>query len=345
MKQVAITKMGNPSTGEKGEFGVIDYPIPEIGPEDVLIKVAFCAICGSDPHAAAGNLPIPVPFPLGHEVSGTIVQLGEKATRKELEIGDRVAGNYAHFCGTCYYCRNGQEQFCEAMMEWKMGGMAEYVVWHESQVYKIPDSISFEEASLLEPVSIALRAVERADIRPGARVAVSGGGGIGLLAAQLARICGASSVTVIEPIEEKRNLAKSLGIDHVIDPFTKNVQREALSLTDGIGFDSVIESSGAPAAVKSILGTLAKGGTAVCFAMYPADFELPFNLYANTYFKEITVRGFFMSPYSFPRAVLFLPRLNLKALIQKVYSIDEAAEAFKAQMSGKYAKVLIKCSK
>jgi (R,R)-butanediol dehydrogenase / meso-butanediol dehydrogenase / diacetyl reductase len=342
MKTVAMVKAGQLG-GSRGEVGAVDFPKPEPGPEDVLIRVAYCSICGSDPHVLTGLFPLPVPFGLGHEASGTIVALGPQATVKNLKVGDRVTGNYGRVCGTCYYCRNGQEQFCAKIFETAKPAMAEYVCWHEQQVHKIPDSVSLEEACLTEPVAIALRGIEKADLRIGARVAISGAGGIGLLLVQLARMAGASSVTVIEPVEAKLKLARELGADHCINPKTEDIKAEAMKITHDIGFDAVLESSGAPAACLPAVEILAKGGTAVFFAMYPADFALPVNLFAHAYMKEITIRGFFNSPYSFPRAVSMLPRLNLKPLIQKVFPIDRAAEAFDVQMSGNYAKVLIRC--
>jgi len=344
MKAVAAVKLGNRITGESGQVGVVDFPFPELGPEDVLIKVAYCSICGSDPHVFSGDFEVPLPYGLGHEVSGTIVDLGPKATIKKLKVGDRVAGNFYKACGTCYYCRNGQENICENIRESKKTGMAEYVVWHEQQVYKIPDSVSLEEAALLEPVAIAVRGIERADMKIGARVAVSGAGGLGLILVQLAKMSGASSVTVIEPVEGKRKLAKELGADHVIHPGVDDIMGKAMQISNGLVFDAVIESSGAPAATKPALDMLAKGGTVVYFAMYPQTFELPVNLFMNTYWKEVTIRGFFNSPHVFPRAVALLPRLNLKPLIQKIYSIDDAVDAFHAQGTGQYAKVLIQCS-
>ena len=119
---------------------------------------------------------------------------------------------------------------------------------------------------------------------------------------------------------------------------------EAMKITDNIGFDAVLESSGAPAAVKPALEILAKAQQWFILRCIPLQYELPVNLLMTTYAKEITIRGFFNSPYSFPRAIAMLPRLNLKAIEQKIFPIDEARAAFDAHMSGQYAKVLIKCS-
>ncbi|MDR2385679.1 MAG: alcohol dehydrogenase catalytic domain-containing protein [Tannerella sp.] len=343
MKLLAVTRLGDMKKNIKGEIGIVDAPMPKPGPADVLIKVAYCAICGSDPHLINGAFPIPIPFGLGHEASGTVVELGEKAVKKGLKVGDRVAGNFVKFCGSCYYCRNGQEQFCPYMNETVVPGMAEYMVWDESQVYKIPDSVSLRKACLTEPVAIALRAVERADIRVGAKVAVSGAGGMGLIISQLAKASGASTVTVIETVGEKRKTAKELGADYVINPLEQNIVTEAMRVTDGIGFDSVIEASGAPAAVEPALNSLAKGGTIVCFSMYPPDYTLPLNLFQQTYLKEVTIRGFYMSPYSFPRAIALLQKLDLDKVIQAEFPLESGADAFAAHATGKYGKVIINC--
>lgn len=346
MKALAVTEPGNLAENIKGKLAVCDFPMPEPGDEDVLIKVAYCAICGSDPHLVNGFYPLPyLPFGLGHEASGIVVGLGKNATTKGLKIGDRVAGNFVHFCGSCYYCRNGQEQFCTRANDRIVPGMAEYMCWHESQVYKIPDSVSLRQACLTEPLAIALRAIEKADIRPGAKVAVSGAGGMGMLASMLAAMCGASSVTVIEPVQEKREVCMTLpGIDYVIDPVTQDVVEEAMRITNGIGFDSVIEASGSPHAVEPALNSLAKCGTVVYFASYPPTYQLPLNLFMTTYLKEITVRGFYMSPYTFPRAVELLGKLDLDKVIQAEFELEDGQAAFDAHASGKYAKVIIKCN-
>src|SRR5690606_22740297 len=112
------------------------------------------AICGSDPHVAEGYFRTDVPIGLGHEVSGVIVELGEKATRNGLAIGDRVACNFLRYCGTCHACQDGQQQFCANLHEYRRPGMSEEVVWHESQVYRLPDSVSLLKGCLLEPTSI-----------------------------------------------------------------------------------------------------------------------------------------------------------------------------------------------
>ena len=347
MKTIAAVKIGSLKDENKetrGQVGVIDLPEQEIGDEDVKIKVAYCSICGSDPHLVEGAFGWDPPFGLGHELSGTIVELGSKAVKKGLKIGDRVAGNFIKFCGTCYYCLNGQEQFCENLHDYNRPGMAETVVWHESQVWKVPDHVPLKEACLLEPVSIAVRTLDKANMKVGQRVAISGGGPIGLLTLQLFRKFGATSLTLIEPIEERRHLALEFGAEHIIDPTTENVEETAEKITEGRGFDIVIEASGSPKAANTASDIAARGGTVLYIAMFPKSYEMPLNLYEKCYFQELTISGIFVAPYAFPRALQMLSHLDLKPFTQKIFPLEQGVEAFEAHLSGKYSKILIRCN-
>lgn len=345
MKVISAIKIGNMKDideSKRGKVGVLDMPVSQMGDEDVKIKVAYCAICGSDPHLVGGIFGWEPPFGLGHELSGTIVELGKNATQKGLKIGDKVSGNFLKFCGTCYYCRNGQEQFCENTRN--EPGMAEFVVWHESQVVKIPDEISLEKACLLEPVSIAVRIMDKTNMKIGQRVAISGGGPIGLLTLQMLKMFGATDLTMIEPIEERQELAREFGADHIINPIKQNVETEAKYITKGLGFDVVIEASGSPKAAPAACEIAARGGTVLYIAMFPKDYKMPLNLYEKCYWNELTISGIYVAPYAYPRAMQILPRMNLDKFINKIFTIDQAEEAFAAQLSGKYPKVLIKCN-
>jgi (R,R)-butanediol dehydrogenase/meso-butanediol dehydrogenase/diacetyl reductase/L-iditol 2-dehydrogenase len=323
---------------------VVDIPEQVLGDEDVKIKVAYCAICGSDPHLVENIFGWEAPFGLGHEVSGVVVELGKKATKKGLKVGDRVGGNFLKFCGTCYYCQNGQQQFCENGGEYNRPGMSEYIVWHESQIYKLPDNVSLKKGCLLEPVSIAVRMMDKVEMKIGQRVAICGGGPIGLLGLQAIKMYGASALTLIEPIAERRDLAIKFGADHVIDPIKENVVEASMEITDGRGFDVVIDCSGSPKAVGALSQITARGGKLIYGAMYPNDFEMPFNLYQYCYFNEITVTGFYVAPYAFPRAMQIMSRFQLDDFVSKVYSIDDAEEAFNMQITGMYPKILIRCN-
>ncbi|MEY4102474.1 MAG: hypothetical protein RIR88_608 [Actinomycetota bacterium] len=347
MKTVAVTKIGSlrdPNEETRGLIGVVDFPEQPLGPEDVRVRVAYAAICGSDPHLAEGFFGTDVPIGLGHEISGVIEALGEKANRTGLKVGDRIAGNFIRFCGTCNACRDGKQQFCDFIQDYNRPGMAETVTWHESQVYKLPDNVSLLKGCLLEPTSVAVRIADKTNIRVGDRVAICGGGPIGQLALQMMKMNGATSLTLIEPIAERREMALRHGADYVIDPIAENQFERTDEITQGRGFDIVIDASGATRAVKGLLDIAAKGATVIYGAMYPHDFEMPLNLSDYLYLKELTVTGVFISPYTFPRALQILPHLNVDELTQSVIDLDDAAQAFEVHVSGKYPKVVIRCN-
>lgn len=347
MRTVAVTKIGSlrdPDETTRGRIGVVDFPEQPLGPEDVRIRVAYAAICGSDPHLAEGFFGTDVPIGLGHELSGVVEALGERANRNGLKVGDRVAGNFLRFCGTCRPCQEGKQQFCENIQEYNRPGMAETITWHESQVYKLPDDVSLLKGCLLEPTSVAVRIADKTNIKVGDRVAICGGGPIGQLALQVLKKYGATSLTLIEPIAERRDMALRHGADHVIDPVTEDQGARAAEITGGRGFDVVVDASGSPRAVQGLLDIAAKGGTVVYGAMYPENFEMPLNLSDYLYLKELTLTGVFVSPYAFPRALQLLPHLDLDELTQAVFPLDQAVEAFETHVSGRFPKVVIRCN-
>jgi len=347
MKQISVTKIGSlrdPNPLTRGRIEVLQVPNLQVGPEEVKIKVAYCAICGSDPHLVEGIFGWKTPFGIGHEISGVIVELGEKATAKNLKIGDRVAGNFLGFCGKCYYCQNGQQQFCIHSEEYNSPGMSEYIVWNEAQVYKLPDEISLREGCLLEPVSIAVRIMDKLNPKIGMRVAICGAGPIGLLVLQSIKMMGGVALTMIEPIQERQVLALKYGAEHTINPLVDDLQQEANRITGGLGFDIVIDCSGSVKAVQGLPPITAKGGYLLYAAMYPNDYEMPLNLFKYCYANELTISGVFVAPYAYPRAIQVLKEFDLSDFIEKDFFIDEAEEAFKAQISGKYPKILIRCN-
>ncbi|UOR01838.1 alcohol dehydrogenase catalytic domain-containing protein [Leucobacter allii] len=347
MKTVAVTKIGSlrdPDPAARGRIGLVDLPEPALGPEDVRIRVAYAAICGSDPHLAEGFFGTDVPIGLGHEISGVVEALGERATRNGLRVGDRVAGNFLRFCGTCDPCREGAQQFCRFVQEYNRPGMAETVTWHESQVYRLPDAVSLLQGCLLEPTSVAVRIIDKTRMRVGDRVAICGGGPIGQLVLQLAKRHGATALTLIEPIAERRAMGLRHGADHVIDPVGEDQAALAAGHTADRGYDIVIDASGSPRAVRGLLDLAAPGGTVVYGAMYPEDYELPLNLSDYLYLRELTLTGVFVSPYAFPRALQLLPHLDVEELTRAVYPLEDAAEAFAVHVSGAHPKVVIRCN-
>jgi (R,R)-butanediol dehydrogenase/meso-butanediol dehydrogenase/diacetyl reductase len=327
-----------------GNINVEDVPEPEMGPDEINVKIAYCGLCGTDPENLEGRFGL---FPpeaylqpriIGHEASGTIAAVGSNI--KEYHVGQRVACNFRSSCGACYYCRNGMENFCRRG-EHASGSFAEYAVYPESAVYLLPDDISLEVGSFLEPVSVAVHAIDRANVRTGGSVAICGGGPIGLLCLEMALRAGAARTLLSEPVATKRELAKKLGADVTVDPFNEDLEAAGKKLTDGRGFDTVIDASGNVAAAKQAVGLADNGGTILWAAVYGKDVEIavsPFLMYA----KELTITSTFVSPYSFPRALAMLPKLELQPLITDIVPLAEIRKAFELHKAGKSIKILVK---
>ena len=346
MKQLNATKIGNlrdKDPEKRGKLELLDVPVPELGEHDVKIKVAYCSICGSDPHSVEGIFRAAPPIGMGHELSGVIVEVGPKAVVNGLKVGDRVAGNFRDYCGTCYYCQSGQQQYCTQAKR-KAPGMAEYVVWNEGQAYKVPDGVSLRTACLLEPLSIAVRVTDKANIKIGARVAIQGGGPIGLLILQMMKKRAATSLTLIEPIAQRRELALRFGADYVIDPNSQNVVEEGKKITNGLGYNCVVEASGFIPAAKIPIDIAAFEATLMYISMFDNTYEMPINNFDVFHQRELTFTATRVAPYSFPRAVAMLEHMDLEPFTQKSFPLDEAVAAFDCHLSGEYPKVLICCN-
>jgi 2-desacetyl-2-hydroxyethyl bacteriochlorophyllide A dehydrogenase len=248
--------------------------------------------------------------------------------------------NFRSACGHCYYCQNGMEHFCRSG-EGSSGSFAEYAVYPESAVYALQDDVSLEVGALLEPVSVAVHAIDQAKVRTGSTVAICGGGPIGLLCLEMALKAGAAKTLLSEPIAEKRALAKKLGADVTVDPFKEDIIAVGKKMTDGRGFDVVIDASGSVKAAKDCISLADNKGLILWAAVYGKDVEIgvsPFLLYA----KELTITSTFVSPYSFPRALAMLPKLELKSLITDIIPLKDIQQAFELHKKGKSIKILLK---
>jgi (R,R)-butanediol dehydrogenase/meso-butanediol dehydrogenase/diacetyl reductase/L-iditol 2-dehydrogenase len=342
MKAVRMITDFDLEKGIPAKVGLMQVPKPElVSGEDVLIKIAYSSICGSDPNILRGAFPdARAPRPMGHELSGTIEALGPKAAAsKGLKAGDRVTGDFIFPCHSCEYCQRGMPQFCTNRYI-NGSGQAEYIVWREGQVYKVPDSLSLKQAALAEPFNISFHAVEIADMKAGNSVAVMGAGGIGLMVTAVAARCGASSITVFEPVEAKRELAKKLGADYVIDPINEDPVERAMEITGGFGFNAILESSGNSASAITALKTAAKQAHIVYMSMYKSDFDLPLNLFQYCYHNELRIQGMYLAQGSFKRSLSMLGKMNLEPLISKLYKLEDCVTAYEDQVSGKYAKLM-----
>jgi L-iditol 2-dehydrogenase len=313
-------------------------PIPEILDNDVLIATKCCGICGTDPHIYNGHFPVPTPLIQGHEFSGEVVKVGTSVT--SVHIGDRVTADINISCGKCFYCRMGQKLFCPEIRQIGVhlnGAFAEYVKAPESNVYKIPDNMTWEEAAYIEPLACAIRGQERANVTMGSTVAIIGAGPMGLVHSILARLNGAGKVIVSETNQVRLTKARSLGADYVIDASKVDPVQTVLDLTEGRGADFVFEVVGAVPTYQQALQMVRKGGVVVAFGAAPshATMEIkPFEIYS----KELTIVGSYAGTYAtWLKAIELIDGKRFKPgdIISKSIPLDQIVEGIEEAANNK----------
>jgi len=295
---VKTVKAGVVHAKEDIRYEEIEKPKP--GKGQVLIKVKYTGICGSDIPRVNGDACHFFPNVLGHEFSGTIEETGEGVT--SLKLGDRVAGVPLVPCMKCEDCQKGNYSLCKNYSfigSREFGSFAEYVVVPEKNAVRFEDTVSFEQGAFFEPATVALHGLQRVDYRGGKTVAVLGGGTIGLFAMQWAKIFGAKEVVVFDIVEERLALASRLGATGVINTGEEGFLKKAKSLTDGRGYDYVYETAGNTITMKMAF-ELAANKAQVCFVGTPTK-DLSFSVegWENMNRKEFILTGSWMS-YSAP---------------------------------------------
>jgi 2-desacetyl-2-hydroxyethyl bacteriochlorophyllide A dehydrogenase len=278
-----------------GSVLVGDLPDPSPAGHQVVVSVEACGVCGTDLHIADGEFaPTPYPIVPGHEFSGTVVEVGADVSTG-ISVGARVAVDPSLFCGHCRTCRAGRGNLCEnwgATGDTVDGAFAERVAVPATNVYALPDSMTFEQGALVEPLSCAVHGVRRLDVEVGEDVLVVGTGTMGLLLTALLERAGAH-VTAVDRVESKARLAESMG-----------ARRSATSLEalDGAQFDAVVDVTGAAAAIEQALGSVRRGGRFLVFGVAPAEARVavsPFRIYND----EITLLGSMAVLHSFGAAL------------------------------------------
>ena len=328
---------------EENKIELKEVEVPEVSYNQVKVKISYAALCATDVHMVTmGVMGAKPPMPLGHEASGVIVEMDEAALRTGLKVGDKVCLFPISNCGICGPCKEGKPQYCENAQG--VGAFAEYVVIDASAVYKIPDDADMQHYSLVEPTNCCMRAMDLAPIRHGSTVAISGTGGIGSIMLNLILLSGATKVTVIEPVEAKRENAINMGAQYAIDPFNEDIEEKAMEITDGKGFDYVFEMSGSPKASEPAIKILAKCGTVIYFAVFPPKYEMPLNLY-DLYMKEARLQTVFSTTTIMPRSINMISRMQMDKIVGKVVPLSKAEEAFELFGKSVYPKILLDCSK
>jgi L-iditol 2-dehydrogenase len=311
-----------------------ELPDPQRAENEALIRVQAAGLCGTDVHMWEGtNTEGTFPFIPGHEWAGEVVEVGRHI--KALGVGDRVVAEVPIRCRVCPNCRDGMDpNMCPDFelygFSWEYpGAMAEYTVSKEERLFKIPDNVSYEEAALVEPLSVAYHGVwgSGGGVAPHDRVVVFGAGPVGLFAMLTCKVSGAP-VIAVEPQPFRRQLAQSLGADVVIDPMAGDLVEQVLDHTGGRGATLVLECSGSNAALETTIEVVAKQGRIVLIGQ-SAGRKIPIEI-GKTIFRGATVVGSSGSPYFFPKTLTFMSRrlVDLSPVITHRFPLTKVLEAF-----------------
>jgi L-iditol 2-dehydrogenase len=272
-----------------------DLPQPEIGPEDVLVRVAACGVCGSDVHGFDGSTGRRIPpLVMGHEAAGVVEAVGRDVAR--FKPGDRVTFDSTVSCGECDYCRSGRVNLCDRREVLgvscgdyrRAGAFAEFVAVPERIVYRLPDAVLFEHAALIEPVSVAVHAVSITPLGANDQVAVIGSGMIGLLVIQALRHAGCKQIIAVDVDDDRLALAKKLGASVTINGKTGDAAAKILDATDGRGADAALEVVGTTATIATAIHGLRRAGAVTLVGNVSPTAEIPLQIIVN---REITLRG------------------------------------------------------
>jgi len=317
-----------------GRLLVKDMPKPQVGSSYVLIKVSAAGICGSDLEMARGNRPSVVPPRIpGHEVSGQVVEIGEKTAR--FRIGDRVVVEPILSCGACRNCMAGRYNICKDLRFVGVhadGAFAEFLAMPESRVHMIPDRFSFEEAAVLEPTAVGVHIVKRARISPADTVVILGAGPIGLQIAQVAKSTGAGHIIMTDVLDHRLDLAKRLAADFTINPTREDPLEHVNQITDGEGADVIIEAVGKSETILQTMDLVRVGGRILVGGLSVERFVTePPTFWMRQLLREVTVessRSYAAGDWIAAIALASGGNINCEALVTHRFPLDEALGAY-----------------
>lgn len=316
------------------QLDLVDVPKPQIGPDELLVQVKACGICGSDIHGWDGSTgrrrP---PLIMGHEAAGIVAEVGKDV--KGFSEGDRITFDSTVSCGRCYYCRRGSINLCENRQvlgvscdEFRRhGAFAEYVVVPQNICYQLPANLRFEHAALIEAVSIAVHAANRSPIRLGDSAVVVGSGMIGLLVIQAIRLSGCSQIIAVDLDDNKLQLAGHFGATSLLNPQKVDVIQQVHELTDGRGANVTLEVVGAAAPMNTAIECTRRGGAITLVGNLSPKVEVPLQKIVN---RELSLNGSCASNGEIPQCIDLLSRgaIQVQPLITATASLDEGPQWF-----------------
>lgn len=318
---------------EPGKMEIVEEPVPEAGRGQVLVRIEYNGICGSDVHffkdGRVGDCVLTDKFVLGHEVSGTVVELGEGV--ENLNVGDRVALEPGYACGKCEFCKSGRYNLCPDVKFFAAppvrGALQEYVAHPADMCFKLPDNVSTMEGALVEPLAVGLHATGLGNVGLGQSVVILGAGCIGLVTLLSARARGASKIIVADLYEKRLEYAREMGADVTINAQTEDVSGRIREILKE-GPDVVLETAGAPATIAQTAHIAKRGGTIVLVGM-SAQSEISYNFF-QIMEKEATVKCVFRYRNLYPTAIAAIASgsINVKQIVTHEFSLEDSNLAF-----------------
>jgi len=319
---------------EYRQFTLADLPVPTCGPAEVLVQVAACGICGSDVHGFDGSSGRRIPpIVMGHEAAGIVAAVGSDV--RAVSPGDRVTFDSTVYCARCEFCLRGDVNLCEDRQvvgvscgEYRRpGAFAEYIAVPEYIVYRLPDSLSFANAAMLEAVSVALHAIKLSDVQGGETALVIGAGMIGLLTLQAARVAGCSRVLIADVDATRLKMAAALGAHEALNVSEADLVREILRLTGGRGVDIVFEAVGRNETVGTAIDCVRKGGTVTLIGNIASQVSIPLQRVVT---RQIRLQGSCASAGEYPEAIELVSsgRIKVAPLISAVAPLEDGPQWF-----------------
>lgn len=327
----------------KGDYRLeTEFPVPECGDDDIIIKTEACGICAGDlkcMHGAErfwGNEKDPSwvqpPFIPGHEFLGYIVKLGKNV--KGYQIGERITADQIVPCGECKFCKSGRYWMCEphatfGFQKNNNGGMAEYVKYSKTAVlHRVPEDMPVIDALLIEPYSCSKHCIDRAQIHNDDVVVISGAGTLGLGMITYAKMQNPEKLIVLDMQDGRLKKAKEFGADMIFNPGKCDVVKEIKNITEGYGCDIYVEATGHPSSVKQGLDMIRKLGRFVEFSVFGSETTVDWSVIGDG--KELDLLGSHLSPYCFPFVIEHIYKGDLKTdgVVSSIYGLDEWKEAF-----------------
>lgn len=314
---------------------------PEPRPGEAVIAPLAVGLCGTDRHIIDGNFPAAPGVVLGHEVCGRVVAVNDR--QASVGVGDLVTVEPHWYCGQCFYCRAGDEHLCDQKKGYGVkldGGLATRQVIPARILYRLPPTMPPEIGALAEPVACCVHAMDMLQPRAGESAFIHGCGPGGAILVRMAKLAGLAPIVVSEPSERRRELARAMGADVVVDPGDPRWRQQAVDASGGIGYRHLIDAVGNPRLVEESVALAARGARILVFGVARPDATAsiaPWDLYA----KELTLVSSAINPFTHQRAVALLPKLGLDQFRTISFPLSEIHAALAAQRSGDYDKVFV----